>query len=383
MKKNTSKHITGIVLAGGMAERMGTCKVLLPLMGVSALEQITSRMRAAGIVNIIVVTGAHEEGVSPEAARLGCRAVFNPAFRSGMYSSILSGVRALPGDTASFFLLPADIPLVKTTTYAALIGAFNESPTGADIIYPTFGGDRGHPALIGRAMVSPILSWHGESGMRGLLLAHSHSRKDVPTGDRSILLDMDTPEDYALMQLYAAFESFPDADECEQLLKIAGTPERVIRHVRAVTKNGIKIASALLERGKKLNMRLIVSACMLHDLAKGQKYHEAKGASWLKKRGYAKVAKIVAFHKDLPERRHLGEAEILYLADKITDGENVSTLENRLARMKVKFPQNSAAAAQARRRIDRAISVRGRVEEMTGLPLSVILSDSSLTTDRG
>jgi CTP:molybdopterin cytidylyltransferase MocA len=376
MKKNNCKHITGIILAGGMAERMGTCKVLLPLLGVSALEQITTRMRAAGIGSIIVVTGSREEDVSPEASRLGCRPVFNPAFRSGMYSSVISGVRALPDDAESFFLLPADIPMVKTATYTALIGASKESPTAFDIIYPTFRGHRGHPALIGRSMTAQVLNWHGDSGMRGLLSAHSHSSKDVPTGDRSILLDMDTPEDYSLIQEYAEFELFPDVDECEELLEIAETPERVVRHVRAVARNGAKIASAVSERGKKLNMRLIVSACMLHDLAKGQKYHEAKGASWLKKRGYGKVAKIVAFHKDLPERRRLGEAEILYLADKVTDGEDVSTLENRLARMKARFPQNSNAAVQARRRIDRAISIRERVEEITGLPLSVILKNA-------
>ncbi|MDR1481024.1 MAG: NTP transferase domain-containing protein [Synergistaceae bacterium] len=378
MKKNGFKHLTAIVLAGGMAERMGVCKVLLPLNGVSALEQITMRMRAAGVGDIVVVTGAREKEVRREAARLGCRAEFNPAFKSGMYSSVLSGVRALPDDVSSFFLLPADIPLVKTATYAALINAFNESSTYADILYPTFRGDRGHPALIGRAMITSILNWHGESGMRGLLAAYAHSYRDVPTGDRSVLLDMDTPEDYAFMREYAEFELFPDADECEELLEIAETPERVVRHARAVTRNGLKIASAVMKHGKRLDMRLVVSACMLHDLAKGQKYHEAKGASWLRKRGYAKVAKIVASHKDLPDRRNIGEAEILYLTDKVTDGEEVSTLENRMKRMEARFQKNSNAAAQARRRINRAISIRGRVEEITGLSLAAILSESSL-----
>jgi CTP:molybdopterin cytidylyltransferase MocA len=376
MKKNGFKHLTAIVLAGGMAERMGTCKVLLPINGVSALEQIAARMRAAGVGDIVVVTGAHEDGVRREAARLGCRDTFNPAFRSGMYSSVLSGVRSLPDNTSSFFLLPADIPMIKTATYTALINAFNDDSACADILYPTFRGDRGHPALIGRAMIAPILNWHGESGMRGLLAAHTHSYMDVPTGDRSILLDMDTPADYDFMQRYAEFELFPDADECEELLDIAETPERVVRHARTVTRNGLKIASAVSKHGKKLNMRLIASACMLHDLAKGQKYHEEKGASWLRKRGYSKVAKIVASHKDLPDRRHIGEAEILYLADKVTDGEAVSTLENRMKRMEERFPKNSSAAAQARRRIDRAISIRSRVEEITGLPLSAVLSAS-------
>ncbi|MDR1885116.1 MAG: NTP transferase domain-containing protein [Synergistaceae bacterium] len=374
MKKKTDKRIAGLVLAGGLAERMNRCKVLLPLDGVSALGHITRRMRDSGVGSITVVTGGHEEMVRKEALRLGCSAVFNPAHESGMYSSVISGVKALSDDTLSFLLIPADIPLVKPATYRALIEAFEESSGSPDVVYPTFRGDRGHPVLMGRAMIGPIMNWYGKNGLRGLLADHPHRSVDVPTADRSILLDMDTPGDYEAMQDYLEFEFCPDEDECAELLRIAGTPARAVRHMRVVAECGMSIADALLDRGKKLNRRLLLSACLLHDLAKGEKYHEAKGAQWLRKRGYTKVAKLVASHKDLPESRGLGEAEILYLADKITDGETVSTLANRLMRMEARFPSGSASMIHTRRRIDRAMSIQHRVEETVGRPLGDILA---------
>ena len=110
MKKNGRGTIVGLLMAGGLASRMGECKILLPLAGKSALEQVVSRMRIAGVKEIVVVTGGYEERIHEEALRLKCRPVHNPAFRSGMFSSVLAGVRALPEETEAFFFLEAIPP---------------------------------------------------------------------------------------------------------------------------------------------------------------------------------------------------------------------------------------------------------------------------------
>jgi CTP:molybdopterin cytidylyltransferase MocA len=375
MKRNGKDGRTvALILAESSSERMGKCKVLLRLSRVSALEQITTRVRDSGVSDIIVVTGGHAGMVKAEANRLGCTAVFNPAFEAGTFSGIVVGARAIPSYAESFFLIPVDTPLVKTFTYRVLINAFYESYDSPDIARPTFDGERGATMLIGRAMIAPILKWQGERGMRGLLDEHPHRSVDVPTGDRAILLGMNTPEDYKDLRRYVKCEEFPDEGECVELLKLARSPDRVVRHMWVVASCAMRIADALEESGRKLNRRMLFSACLLHDIAKGEKYHEARGARWLRKRGYAKVAKLVASHKDLSPRKEIGEAEVLYLSDKITDGEVVSSLASRMARMLERFPPDSESLTIACRRIDNAARIQRRIEDITGRSLDDILA---------
>jgi hypothetical protein len=289
-----------------------------------------------------------------------------------MYSSVLAGVKALGQNTDGFFILPADMPLVKSATYRSLIDAFYESYDSPEAIYPTFLGQRGHPPLAGREMIGPILGWSGERGLSGLLEKCSRSL-DVPTADRGVTLDMDTHEDYNSLLKYAITEKFPDDDECAELLGIAGTPNRVVRHMKAVAASAMRLADALNDSGAHINKRMLASACLLHDIAKGEKEHEARGARWLRERGYSKVADLVASHKDLPEKKSIGEAELLYLADKITDGESVSTLKNRMLRMEARFAPWSDSLEAARRRIKRASEIQKKVEKITGLSIEELL----------
>lgn len=367
------------MLAGGLAERMGECKVLLPICGRTALEIITSRMRKAGVGRIIVVTGGHEEKIRAEALRLACTPVHNPDYRSGMFSSVLAGVGALPAEAECFFLLPADTPLVKAVTYKTLSRVFSESRGELDVAYPTFGGRRGHPPIIGRTLIKPILEWSGDGGLRGFLDSYPCKSADVPTADRSTMLDMDTKEDYAALRMYAGREFYPDDDECAELLEIAGTPKRVAAHMNTVATVAEMLADALEKKNILLNRALLRSACLLHDIARSEKNHEAQGAAWLRERGYREVADIVASHRDLPRMNGLGEMELLYLADKVTDDDTVSTLENRMARMEQRFADSADALSAARRRIGLASEIRREVERATGTPLDKIINQSKLS----
>ncbi|MDR1020572.1 MAG: NTP transferase domain-containing protein [Synergistaceae bacterium] len=380
MKKNGCCKIAGLVLAAGSAERMGECKALMPLPRDSALEVIVTRMRAAGVSSVTVVTGGYEETVRRESLRLDCDTAFNPAYRSGMFSSVLTGIRAIGDGTDAFFLLPVDVPLVKPPTYRAMIDAFIEGYDAPEVVYPTFSGERGHPPLIGREMTGRILAWGGEGGLRGLL-ALSEKSLDVPTADRAVLLDMDTQDDYRALLSYRMGEKIPDDGECEELLSIAGTPKKVTRHMKVVEGCAGRLADALSKSGvsAKIDRRLLRSACLLHDIAKGKKDHEARGAAWLRERGYSKVAGLVASHKDLGGKAlkssSISEAELLYLSDKITDGEVILTLKNRMLRMETRFAPGSEALAAATRKIKQASGIQKKIEKLTGRKLAELLAD--------
>jgi CTP:molybdopterin cytidylyltransferase MocA len=344
----------------------------------SALETAASRMREAGVSDIIVVSGHNKALIAKESKRLGCGHTHNKNYKSGMFSSVASGIKSLPPSTEAFFLLPADTPLVKTATYKALVEAFYGDDGNNEVVYPLFQGARGHPPLIGRSLIEPILSWQGEGGLRAFMADFPHKAIERPVADRGTVLDMDTPEDYEILLAYAKREFYPDCHECVELLRIAGTPERVVRHEFAVAERAMLLADALAGHGVNIDKNLLFSACLLHDIAKGERDHEARGASWLRKLGYRKVASIVASHKDLPASKKIGEAEILYLADKITDGTVTSSLQNRLARMESRFPPDSEAIRGARRRITTASEIQRKIEETSGMKLEKILGDEHI-----
>ena len=367
------REVAGVILAGGMGRRMGRLKPLMPVPRLSALETAVSRMRESGVGDITVVTGHRAERVGREALRLGCRPVRNADYKTGMFSSVVAGVSSLRRGTGAFFLLPADIPLVKPATYKALIDSFYAAPAKPGSVYPTFHGRAVHPPLLGMTLAEPIRVWHGEGGLRSFLALHPHDAIEIPVADRATELDMDTAEDYQKLLSYANTEFYPDEDECAELLRIAGTPRDAARHARKVADVALAVSRELSNFGVKTDGRLLLSACLLHDIAKGERDHDIRGAQWLRGRGYDEVASIVETHKDLPEREDLSEAEILYLADKITDGTSVSTLENRLARMEERFRHDGEALTGARRRIETAMAIRKKVEAVTKTALGEII----------
>ncbi len=93
-----------VLLAGGTSSRMGRCKLLLELGGMSALAQAVTRLRAAGVENVVIVTGHWRQEVEAEAARLGARTAHNDRYEEGMFSSVQTGAATLrrrPGRSSS------------------------------------------------------------------------------------------------------------------------------------------------------------------------------------------------------------------------------------------------------------------------------------------
>ncbi len=355
-------RIAAVVLAAGRAERMGECKPLLPLGRRSALEQVVFRLREGGVSSIRVVFGAWLEA-GLEAERLKCRAVENPDYDLGMFSSVQAGLRSLPKGVEAVLIQPADIPLFRSRTVRSLLKAFRRD---GGALVPSFLGRTGHPLLLPASLIPEILSYGGDGGLREFLRRSGAAVRRVSVADEGILRDMDHPEDYRALRDYEARGGIPTRAECLALLALAGTPEPVARHARRVASVSLEIGRALAPL-RRVNLSLLEAAALLHDLAKGRKRHEAVAARALRRWGFPSVAKVVATHTDLPKKAGL-EQRILYLADKLTNGERLESLDSREDRMLRRFSDEEARKG-ARRRIGRARRIRARFERILGGPL--------------
>lgn len=366
-----------LILAAGLSTRMaGGFKPLLELGGETLLARAAALFRAAGVAELFCVAGHRAPEVRAEAERLGLACVVNPRYAEGMFTSVRAGLCALPSGLDAFFALPVDIPLVRPATPRALLERFAAAP--AAVLHPVFEGLRGHPPLIAARHAEDILAWSGERGLLGALadLQARFGAAEAPVADRNIHFDVDTPADLDEARRRAARSGIPAPAEALALLRLHGAGERGLGHARGVAAAALALGRALKARGAALDLELVESAALLHDIAKGQKGHEQAGAALLESLGYGPVARIVAAHRDIApaDAPELAERELVYFADKLVWGSQRVSVEARFRQKLDVFAQDAEACAAIRRRLGNALAMRARIEAAAGRPLEDILA---------
>ncbi|MFH1985193.1 MAG: DVU_1551 family NTP transferase [Pseudomonadota bacterium] len=367
--------ISAIVLAAGLSERMGRFKPLLPLGAKPAIERVVTMFQVAGIKDVLVVGGHRAAEIRQAIDPLNARCVENPAYRDGMFSSVLAGIRALPPVCRAFFIHPVDIPGVRFQTVERMVASFEE--TAPAILYPVFDGRRGHPTLIRSSLVPEILKWPGSGGLRAFLERYEVGSRELPVADEAVLLDMDRPEDYTCMVARMTDGGLPNENECRALMdEIQALPPAVARHCQAVADVARLLSAAVSAAGSDIDIELVRTAALLHDIARVEKDHAAAGARLLKAHGFLRLAPLVATHMDLEVAadQPVDEAQIVYLADKLVAGDQRVDLEQRFARKMEKYGRDPDAISGIERRRETARRILGTVENITGRSLDAILN---------
>lgn len=338
-----------VVLAGGRSSRMRQFKPLLPLGGSTVIEHAVGVFLGAGMSEVVVVMGHRGERLRPLLKRLPVRCVTNRDFERGMYSSLVAGMRALGPRVEACFVLPADMPAVRSHSIVLLARTYGR--TGADVLYPVFCEQRGHPPLISNRLFQAIIDGDGAGGLRSLLSRFENRARGVQVLDEGVVLDLDTPEDYARICEICGDRSVPTLSECQALLTEMQVPDSVIRHGEVVASVAQRLAERLVRQGLQLDVALVRAAGLLHDLAKGTPDHALAGAKSLRRVGFPRVAAVVAVHQDLSlmEGSPLDESALVFLADKLVQGDRIVSLHSRFQTAL----QQHGATSDARQAIDR------------------------------
>ena len=386
-----SGRFAAIILAAGLSSRLadpalphGGFKPLLPLDGETLLGRAVALFRAAGVDEILVVTGHRAAEVQAEAERLALSCIHNPEFAHGMFSSVRAGLAALPHGLDGTFVLPVDIPLVRPTTLRRLQAAFSGQPA----LVPEFFGEAGHPPLIAAWAAPFILGWNGEEGLRGALAALCAftgcpgGPPRVPVPDAGVLFDLDRPKDYREALRRWARRGVPTAEETAALLDVYKVAPRGRAHGRAVADAALALARALTNAETPLDVELLESAALLHDIAKGRPGHEMEGGRLLDADGFFEAARIVAAHRDIrPEDApRLGERELVYFADKLIRCDRFVGVAARFQEKLDAFAADAQAVRAITRRKENALHMQARIEVAAGRDISEILAASGIET---
>ena len=184
-----------IVLAAGASTRMGRQKLLLPFAGTTVMAHVVRELFAARVAGVVIVTGFEPERIHAALADSRVSFAHNPGYAQGMLSSVRAGLAAAPPSWGAALIALGDQPLIRTAHVSALLG--EHAQTSGDILVPGHAGRRGHPLLLPRRYWLEAATKHDESGLRGLLHAHADSVRVIELGTDDVVLDMDTPDDYA------------------------------------------------------------------------------------------------------------------------------------------------------------------------------------------
>ncbi|HEY1216216.1 MAG TPA: nucleotidyltransferase family protein [Bryobacteraceae bacterium] len=189
-----------IILAAGAATRMGQLKQLLPYRGETLLGHAVQQAVHAGFQPVVVVVGSEADAVRESLSHKPVVIVENPAWQSGMGSSISAGMRLLTQDAvppAAIAILLGDQPLVEVRHLQAMQAILQGNE--ADAIAAEYGGTLGVPAIFNSEMFDHLASLSPGEGARRLLRHPQFKILSFPFPEAAV--DLDTPEDFAALPL--------------------------------------------------------------------------------------------------------------------------------------------------------------------------------------
>ena len=188
--------ISAIVLAAGEARRMGQFKLLLPWEGKTILEHVLDNLLQSQVNEVILVLGHEAHRILKRIPTQKIKVVINTDYREGMSSSLRKGLAAMKEKSTAFLVVLGDQPGIRKEIINQLIQSFHQSREKRKIVLPTYKGRRGHPVLFSIQYHEEILRLRGDIGARQILKDHPEHTIEVEIDSDTILLDIDTPEDY-------------------------------------------------------------------------------------------------------------------------------------------------------------------------------------------
>ena len=189
------KRIGAVVLAAGASTRMGRPKQLLPYRKKTVLQAVLDVLLECALDSIVVVVGHRADAFRQSLESRPVTVCRNPNPDRGMFSSILSGLQALPDGTNAAMVVLGDQPWIAPDVVRRVMTAYRCS--GKGIVIPIHNGRRGHPCLIDLdSYGNAIRALDGHTGLKPLVRGYPEDTLEIPVEEEGILTDLDTPEDY-------------------------------------------------------------------------------------------------------------------------------------------------------------------------------------------
>ncbi len=202
MKKNL-KRVAGVLLAAGASTRMGKTKQLLPFGEKTLIERVLVEALNSELDKVVLVLGYQaveiKKIINPVSPQPKLSIIENRQFKQGISSSIIAGLSEIENTHDHVMILLGDMPFIHRDLIDLLLRRYLQSglPIGA-----IKGKERPvHPMIFSRELYPELLILRGDVGARALFTKYRDQvcliEPEGPYDGR----DIDTPEDYARIQI--------------------------------------------------------------------------------------------------------------------------------------------------------------------------------------
>jgi len=190
-------RVVGILLAAGEGARFGGDK-LLATIATSASERaeaplgvMAGRNLVEALPESIAVVRPRDAALAAHLAEAGLRVVPCANAGDGMGATLACGIATAAGADGWVIAL-GDMPWIAPATIRAVANALDG---GADIVAPSYHGERGHPVGFSRRHRAALAALTGDAGARSLIERHLDRLTWIDVEDAGVLQDVDTPGD--------------------------------------------------------------------------------------------------------------------------------------------------------------------------------------------
>lgn len=185
-------RVFGILLAAGQSTRFGSPKQLFQILTLPMVRQVALMTLASELDGLVAVVGHEPTRVKQALAGLPLTIANNPDFIQGQSTSIRAGLDALPEDVGAAIFIPCDMPYLTETTLNRAIATWR---SGAKVVVPTYGGQRGAPVLFDHRHFDRLRGLEGDHGGRALFPELAAEIAEIAIEPAASGLDLDRIED--------------------------------------------------------------------------------------------------------------------------------------------------------------------------------------------
>ncbi|MCG8416352.1 MAG: molybdopterin-binding/glycosyltransferase family 2 protein [Proteobacteria bacterium] len=194
-------ELAAVVLAGGQSRRMGAQnKLLARVAGKPMVARVVDALVATPLDRVVVVTGHESDLVRAALAGRPVEFVYNPDHAEGMSTSLAAGVAAIETRADAVLVCLGDMPWIRPDHVQTLIDAFNPVE-GRAICVPVYQHKPGNPVLFAADFFPAMKSITGDMGARHIIRDNAELVHHVAMNDSSVLLDLDTADALAAVQM--------------------------------------------------------------------------------------------------------------------------------------------------------------------------------------
>ena len=190
--------ISAILLAAGQSKRMGGDNKLTKKYNKKYLiNHILDTLIKSKIEKIIVVLGFQSSKVKRIIIKnKKINFVFNKNYKSGMSSSIKTGLKRISKKSIGFLIVQADMPLISKKIIDSLCYAVRNS--NKEIVAPIYKRKMGNPIGFKRSMTRILNKTSGDSGAKKIILENKKKLGLIKVNSKSIFKDFNTKRDFSI-----------------------------------------------------------------------------------------------------------------------------------------------------------------------------------------